>query len=252
MKLRLAALLGLVLGASALADTPTTIHAPLLKARPSAAGPLLSAGETPLVNRAVAYRPGSAAAGPLPLIVLLHGAGGYPPGFLQKMEPVADRLGVILLAPHSVGQTWDLVANMEVGDEPWRGPDARRIDQALADLFGRTAVDPSRVVLLGFSDGASYALSLGLSNPRLFTAVIALSPGMLAEPARVNPAQRIFIAHGRQDPVLPFAATSDVADGLRRDGANVRFRPFEGGHQIDPEALTEALQWALGDSALRQ
>jgi phospholipase/carboxylesterase len=141
---------------------------------------------------------------------------------------------------------------MAGGDEPWRGADAHRIDQSLADLFGRAAIDPSRVALLGFSDGASYGLSLGVSNPQLFTTVIALSPGMLAPPQRIDRKQRVFIAHGRQDPVLSFAASRDIADSLGRGGANIRFRPFEGGHQIDPEALTEALQWAFPGADLQQ
>lgn len=241
------------LGLASSAGAQLTTHFPTaLTAHPSVTGPSLAAGETSLVNGAVAYRPASAPAGPLPLLVLLHGAGGYPPGFLQKMEPVADRLGIMLVAPHSVGQTWDVVENMAAGDDPWRGSDARRVDQVLADLFKRSAVDPSRVVLLGFSDGASYALSLGASNPKLFPTVIALSPGMMAPPRRVDRAQRIFIAHGRDDRVLPFAITSDIADTLAHAGAKVRFRPFAGGHHIDPEALTEALQWAFQDSALQQ
>ena len=238
-------------GAASAGPPMTGPPAPQLKARPSATGPALAAGETALVNGAIAYRPPSAA-GPLPLLVLLHGAGGYPPGFLQKMEPVADRLGIILVAPHSSDRTWDLIENMQVGDSPWHGPDARRLDQVLADLFGRAAVDPSHVVLLGFSDGASYALSLGLSNPRLFTSVIALSPGMMAPQWRVDRRQRIFIAHGRSDTVLPFAGTKDIADGLVRAGDNVRFRSFDGGHQIDPSSLTEALEWVFDRSGLQQ
>jgi len=219
--------------------------APLLKARPSASAPALRPGESWAANGMRVYRP-SAPTGPLPLVVLLHGAGGYPPNFLQSMKPVADRLGVILAQPHSAGRTWDLIQNMQMGSEPWHGPDAHRLDQSLADLFSHAAVDPSRVILLGFSDGASYGLSLGTANPKLFTTVIALSPGGFAPPDRIDRAQRIFIAHGRGDSVLPFAATKGIADALHGAGANVRFRPFVGDHQIDPESLVEALDWALG------
>jgi predicted esterase len=224
--------------------------APLLRAHPSPAGPTLAGGETTLVNGAVAYRPAKAAAGPLPVLILLHGAGSYPQGFLQKMEPLADRLGLILIAPHSLDQTWDLIGQTQ--DQPWLGLDAHRLDQSLTDLFKRSAVDPGHVVLLGFSDGGSYALSLGLANPKLFTTVIALSPGMLAPLKRFDHSQQVFIAHGRSDHVLPFATTRDIADGLQRGGANVRFRAFNGDHQIDPESLTEALEWAFGPRALQQ
>ena len=225
---------------------------PLLRARPSVTAPALPAGETVLANGAVAYRAAKAPGGPLPLLIMLHGAGGYPQGLLQKMEPLADKLGVILVTPHSVGRTWDLIENMQTDDQPWQGPDATRLDHSLEDLFRRAAVDPKHVVLVGFSDGASYALSLGLSNPKLFTAVVALSPGIVAPQTRIDHRQLVFIAHGRSDRVLPFDATKDIADALLRSGANVRFRPFDGDHQIDPESLTEALEWAFGPRALQQ
>jgi len=219
----------------------------MLKARPSPTAAVLPAGETTLVNGAVAYRPATAPAGPSPLLILLHGAGGYPPGFLQKMEPVADRLGLILVAPHSSGGTWDLIENMQMDEDPWHGLDAHRLDQSLGDLFSRAVIDPRRVVLLGFSDGASYALSLGVANPQLFSAVIALSPGMFVAPGRSDPRQRVFVAHGRSDHVLSFANTRETIVGdLRGEGVDLRFRPFAGDHQIDPEALTEGLEFAFG------
>lgn len=251
MKRRLLAAVFLAFAGPALA-LPQMLgaRAPQLRARPSAVGPMLAPGETALANGAVAYRPARAPAGALPVLILLHGAGGYPQGFLQKMEPLGDKLGVILIAPHSLDKTWDLIGQSP--DQPWLGPDARRLDQSLADLFKHSAVDPSHVVLLGFSDGASYALSIGLSNPKLFTAIIALSPGMMVPPNRVDHRQQVFIAHGRSDHVLPFDGTREMADELRRSGANIRFRPFNGDHQMDPESLTEGLQWTFGPRALQQ
>ena len=75
---------------------------------------------------------------------------------------------------------------------------------------------------------------------------------MMAPQWRVDRRQRIFIAHGRSDTVLPFAGTEDIAEGLVRAGDNVRFRPFDGGHQIDPSSLTEALEWVFDRSGLQQ
>jgi predicted esterase len=246
LSLAVAAALGLALGGAGPPMTGPT--APLLKARPSAGALTLPAGETLLANGAIAYRPATVPAGPVPLIVILHGAAGYPLGFLQAMEPEADRRGAVLLYPRSKGMTWDMVENVASGDEhPWLGPDAHRIDQSLADLFTHAAVDKNRIVLLGFSDGASYALSLGAANARLFTAVVALSPGIYVPPARFDGRQRIFIAHGRVDHVLSFDNTKEMVENLRRDGAkNLRFRPFDGDHEIDRAALTEALDFALG------
>lgn len=225
---------------------PSAVAAQSLHARPQVSAPGLPAGETELVNGATVYRPQSAGPGPLPLVVLLHGAGGYPPGFLQRLEPEADRRGLILLAPHSAGRTWDVIENLGSKQLPWRGPDLRRNDEALADVFRRASIDRSRIVLLGFSDGASYALSLGLANPGLFTAVVALSPGMFAPPSVLDRNQRIFIAHGRDDQVLPFDNAREIAGALSGNGARLRFRPFNGRHEIDRRVLREGLDYALG------
>jgi predicted esterase len=75
---------------------------------------------------------------------------------------------------------------------------------------------------------------------------------MVAPLTRIDHHQQVFIAHGRTDHVLPFAATRDIADAIRSGGANVRFRSFNGDHQIDPESLTEGLQWTFGPRALHQ
>ncbi len=248
MKLGPFASLAVALAAPAIAGPPLTGRsAPILTARPSAVTATLNAGETNLANGAVAYRPKSLPDGPAPLLVLLHGASGYPINFLQGMEPVADRLGLILLYPHSRGQTWDFILNVSMDQDPWRGRDSQLLDQSLADLFSRTAIDPHRVVLLGFSDGAGYALSLGVANPQLFSAVIALSPGIFVAPDRSDRRQRVFVAHGRSDHILSFANTSEtIIRELRGEGVNLRFRPFAGDHQIDPAALTEGLEFALG------
>ena len=100
-------------------------------------------------------------------------------------------------------------------------------------------------MLLGFSDGASYALSLGVSNPGLFASVVALSPGGFDWPPQIDLNQRIFIAHGRSDRILPFANASRIAERLKQHQAKVRFHPFDGGHEMQGAAITAALDWTL-------
>jgi phospholipase/carboxylesterase len=231
-----------------------------LTARPATAGVMaLAAGKTPLADGAVAYVPESLPKGPRPLIVLLHGAGGSATGFIDRFIPFADANGAILLAAKSRGPTWDLAPRHDPLGGPLAmksrpvirfGGDVARVDNALKDLFGKAEIDPRRVIVLGFSDGASYALSLGLANPQLFTAVLAFSPGFVVIPALVAPSQRIFIAHGRQDQVLPFrVAEKDIAGLIASNGLKPRFRPFAGDHHIDDAALGEGLAYALGTGA---
>jgi predicted esterase len=230
-----------------------------LTARPVPAASDTAAGKIALADGAVAYIPASRGSGSRPLIVLLHGAGGRAGTFLDRFTGLADRERIILLAVQSRGATWDLAAMrdarsggplaIKVQARLRFGPDVERVDAALANLFSRAAVDPRRIVLMGFSDGASYALSLGLANPQLFSAIIALSPGFVVVPAQLSPAQRIFIAHGKSDSVLPFSvAEHDIFGLLIGNRLKPRFRPFAGDHRIDEAALAEGIAYALGSA----
>lgn len=224
---------------------PATRTGSTLTARPANVALTLPAGVSRVGDVAFAYRPAGASGGPLPLIVLLHGATGDARSFIELFTRVADRRGALLLAPQSIGRTWDLKPGRK--GEASLGADVGSLDRALAELFAEAPVDPTRVVLLGFSDGASYALSLGIPNPQLFRGVVALSPGFAVVRGEVDTSQRLFIAHGRRDTMLPFANTRDgVAAGLQRAGFDVRTRWFAGGHEIDPAVLDEGLDFALG------
>ena len=171
---------------------------------------------------------------PAALLVLLHGAGGRSTQLVEPFVETAEVRGYLILSPDSRGRTWDLMLG-------GYGPDVAFIDCALAHVFAAYAVAPKRIALGGFSDGASYALSLGLVNGSLFSDVLAFSPGFAA-PTRDDDAPRIFISHGRQDRVLPIDACSRrIAPMLRNAGYDVDYREFDGGHNVPPEMVTAAV-----------
>jgi phospholipase/carboxylesterase len=178
---------------------------------------------------------------PTPLVLLLHGAGATAQHGLDLLIGQADDAGLVLVAPSSQGETWDLLLG-------GYGPDVAWIDRALAEVFLRLPVDPTRLAVGGFSDGASYALSLGLTNGDLFSHVLAFSPGFAA-PARRRGRPRLFLSHGTRDRVLPIDACSRrLVLELRQTGYQVRYREFEGGHVIPPAIVLEAVAW-LGSPA---
>jgi len=148
------------------------------------------------------------------LVVALHGAGGQPAAAVRLFDRIADRLGLVILAPASAGTTW---AMLRSGPDP----DSPALDSALDRLFQAHPFDPARVAVAGFSDGASYALSLGLANGTLFEKVVAFSPGFEAADRRQGrPA--FFITHGIDDEVLPISRTSRrIVPALREDGYDV-------------------------------
>jgi predicted esterase len=174
-----------------------------------------------------------------PLVLLLHGAGGHARQGLQLLRNLADATGIILLAPASRERTWDLLVGRRYG------PDATMIDRALEQTFSRYAIDPARLAIGGFSDGASYALSLGITNGDLFTHVLAFSPGFMA-PAERRGSPRVFVSHGTRDGVLPIERCSRrIVLQLERADYEVRYREFDGGHTIPPGIALEAVRWFM-------
>ena len=119
------------------------------------------------------------------------------------------------------------------------------IDRALENVFAHYPVDASHLAIAGFSDGASYALTIGIMNGDLFTHIIAFSPGFIATRYGYGHPP-IFLAHGTQDEILDFENTNKVlVPGLRRNGFRVRFRQFDGPHTVPPDVAREAVQWWL-------
>ncbi len=176
---------------------------------------------------------------PATLVVSLHGAGGDAGGGLAPLRGIAEEFGLLLLAPESRGSTWDVL----VGGF---GPDVEHIDRSLAQTFDRYVVDPARVIVAGFSDGASYALSLGITNGDLFHSVLAFSPGFAA-PGKRQGSPRLFVSHGTGDSVLPIDATSRrLVPRFRSAGYDLRYQEFEGGHTVPAEIALTAVTWALG------
>lgn len=193
----------------------------------------------------VLYVPDTAEAGP-PVLVFLHGATGTGRRHLRAVLAAADRYGAVLVAPDSRhAATWDLIAEGRVG------PDPAFLDRVLEAVAGdrSLAVDAGRLAIGGVSDGASYALSLGLCNGDVFPTVLAFSPGFLVAPEPVG-RPRVFVSHGTSDPILPIEACSrSFVPQLRRAGYDVCYREFAGGHTVPPAVADEALRWWLAGEA---
>src|SRR5439155_6710341 len=171
-----------------------------------------------------------------PVILFLHGAGGNGRRELRAVVAAADRYGTVVVAPDSRTPTWDVIAGRFGADVPF-------IDRVLDAVADRCDVDLDRLAVGGISDGASYALSLGLANGAAFGAIIAFSPGfMLRGPRAGRP--RIYISHGTEDPVLPIDVCSRrLVPALEAAGYDVNYEEFEGGHTVPPVVADRAFAW---------
>lgn len=222
---------------------PTDSLTSRLRARPDAASVLalpIGTSALGLTDRrdGLLHVPPSAQTQPPALVVLLHGAGSSAPAALMLLSDLADGQGLVLLAPDSRGSSWDVIRG-------GFGPDVAFIDGALEHVFARCPIDPARVALAGFSDGASYALSLGIGNGDLFTHLIAFSPGFAA-PATAVGRPRMFVTHGDADAVLPVDRCSRrLVPALRGAGYEVAYEEFAGGHSVPRELARRAVAWMM-------
>lgn len=176
----------------------------------------------------------------LPLVVMLHGAGGRAEHSIDMVRGHADRFGFLLLAPKSTAATWDIIARRRYGT------DVAAIDALLETLFEAHAVDRARVAIAGFSDGASYALSLGLANGDLFSHVLAFSPGFMVPP-RLESDPAVLISHGERDEVLPIQPCGrHIVAQLRALGREPLYREFPDGHTVPDEIARWAFSRFIG------
>lgn len=177
---------------------------------------------------------------PAPLIVALHGANKTAFNGMATMVDAATAAGAIVIAPSSRDPvTWDMFGAGFGGDVAY-------INASIAQVSDLYNVDPTRVAVQGFSDGATYALSLGLASGKAFTHVIAFSPGGVAPP-QLSGTPQVFISAGQKDAVFPYAAMTAVACQLVSNGYPVTFESFAGGHEVPTSIAAGAMTWMTGE-----
>jgi phospholipase/carboxylesterase len=174
---------------------------------------------------------------PIPLVLLLHGAGGSGARIVQRFQSYADDLGIAFVAPDSTAATWDRNDRL--------ASDVVFIDRALTVAFRRVSTTPDRLRIGGFSDGASYSLSVGLTNGDLFPRILALSPGFCG-PAQPRGKPQLYFTHGTRDDILPIDITSRrIVPMLQRAGYSVEYHEFDGMHETPPEITRPAFEWLV-------
>lgn len=248
MKLSVALSAGIAVLALAVAGCRPAVQVTRIQARPKVPATAVEPGAHPLGlgqprvrdlswRDGTLYVPASAGTRPSPLLVLLHGGGGRADDFREAFLPLVDEFGVAIVTLDSRDNTWDGI------DSPY-GPDVLSIDAALKHVFDRVAVDPARIALGGLSDGASYALSVGLANGDLFTHLVAVAPGPFDPPGPPLGQPRIFVGHGVRDNVYSVQMSRRrTVPRLKQEGYDVTYFEFDGPHWVTPAAARRALEW---------
>ena len=187
----------------------------------------------------MAQRPDQLHSGPAEAqrrLVLLHGWGADADDLLE-LGPllVGPEVSVVALRapephPYGPGRQW-------YGLQPidWEAlPPARQALQGRLEELGQS-VPLSNTVLLGFSQGGAMALDVGSGLP--LAGIVACSgyPHAGWQPPASTPP--VLLSHGRQDPVVPYAASQQLQKLLQGAGVDPQLLSFEGGHTIDASVL---------------
>ncbi len=157
------------------------------------------------------------ALGPVPLFVMFHGAGGFPEKVLPFIEEHAEREKFLILAPHSMYPTWDIV----IGGS---GPDLERLHRSLIEVTSRYRVDRDHLAFAGFSDGAGSPSCRSFDHRRRACRrrSLAFSGGFMSIFSQEG-APKVFRQHGaRQRQRLSRPAAAQNWRQLNRAGYDVR------------------------------
>ena len=182
----------------------------------------------------------------LPLIVALHGGSGHGRDFLWIWLREARAREMLVLSPTSRDRTWSLM-----GDDV----DAAPLGEIIEAVAARYAVDRTRVLLTGMSDGATYTFLCGLREGAPFThlapACGVLHPLLLAEGtierARGRP---IYLVHGALDWMFPVQSARMAREALESVGASLVYREIEDlSHTYPRDENPAILDWLMAPVA---
>ena len=182
-----------------------------------------------------------------PLFTVLHGAGRQDEMLAKGYRDEPEKRQAFFLIPRSVLPTWDLIASSERSDLDF-------LEYGYDLIYRRYPVDPLQQALIGYSDGASYGLSVGLCNSTMFSALMVWAAGFLvldpptAERFREGipePRPRVYLEYGTHDELFDFETVAlPMRDNLQKSGLDVTFSIDEGGrHWPSGSFQTEALDW---------
>ena len=200
--------------------------------------------------------PEGARAAAYPAVIMLHGRGADEEdliGLSKYYDPGLLVLSVRAPYPfaHGGGYTWYDVGAVGTPDPAMFRLSYDRLSQFVVDALHEYPVDRSRVYLLGFSMGTVMAFALSLTRPELFRGVIANS-GYVPEGTHLSFRWRelgnvaYFIAHGREDPVIPIDFARRAKRLFGDSNAQVEYREYDMGHEIGEESLRDSAAFLEG------
>jgi phospholipase/carboxylesterase len=181
---------------------------------------------------------------PAPVVVALHGGSGHGRIFLWSWLREARSRGVIVVAPTATGDTWSLM-------QPEL--DGAHLSRVLEYVRTHWAVDPSKMLLSGMSDGGTFTLLSGLDSASPFTHLAPVAASFhpllvtMTEPERIR-GLPVYLVHGALDWMFPIQTGRTANQALTMAGANVVFREIADlSHTYPRDENGAMLDWLTAD-----
>jgi predicted esterase len=184
-------------------------------------------------------------------LLVLHGTGGSE----DDLVPLGRELlpGAAILSPrgkvseYGAARFFRRLAEgvFDHEDLVFRTHELAEFVEAASREYG---FDPSKLVAVGYSNGANIAASLMLLHPRLLRAAVlfrAMVPFEPEEPVDLS-GMPVFLAAGRMDRMIPPQNTQRLAEILTEAGADLDLRWRDTGHALTYEEVAEAREWFSG------
>ncbi|WP_418284701.1 alpha/beta hydrolase [Halorubrum sp. DTA46] len=191
-----------------------------------------------------------------PAVFILHGRGADEEDLLPVARHLPDALHVISLRapdPLQGGYTWyelDLSGGGLESSQPDAADFRRALDLVSESVAAATEaydLDPDRIGLLGFSQGAITSLSLVLEEPTRYAWVVALHGYLADAHADLDPddieGKPVFVGAGAGDRVIPESRSTAAADRFDDLGAAVTRGSYPGGHGIGQQELRDVVSF---------
>lgn len=197
-----------------------------------------------------------------PLLIGLHGRGGNAEGFIAQYDKLTDPQVIYVtpegqyplsthMGPQWYRRSWSITI---AGKEAWKTSDemvSKYILKTIEQVSSNHRV--SDVYLMGFSQGAVYAYTIGLQNPDKIKGVIGFS-GYLMEPdgahsilttddIEAGADLRLYIAHGVDDAAIDVKAARKLKTLFEAKGYDLTYTEFQGRHDIQTEIFNQAVDW---------
>ena len=184
-------------------------------------------------------------------LLLLHGTGGDENDLVPLGQELAP--GAAILSPrgkvseYGAARFFRRLAEgvFDHEDLVFRTHELAEFIEAAAKEYG---FDPSKLVAVGYSNGANIAASLMFLHPELLRAAVLFRAMVPFEPEKMPDlsGMPIFLAAGRMDRMIPPQSTERLAEILREAGAELGLRWRSTGHALTHEEVAEAKEWLSG------